>query len=162
MLDTLNDVHSEVCEHHRQAVAQILLWDWRTAGQIAEEAWQRLQAKRDVIEAAAAKYQSREDQSGVIRGAITDAYQSPAIDLAIALGYLPPDCEIGIAALELSDEQAAAVRAERAELAQRIETLPITLREPMRLWLDDEEIPESLGWYVRQGLTLLGQRRAAA
>lgn len=55
-----------------------------------------------------------------------------------------------------------ASQAEYGDLEKRIETLPAVLREPCRLWLGDKPVPESLGWYVRQGLTLLGRRKAAA
>jgi hypothetical protein len=56
-------------------------------------------------------------------------------------------------------------RLEYVEIAGRIETLPAALRRPLRAWINrprGEPIPESLGRSVRQGLTLLGRRKAAA
>lgn len=99
-------------------------------------------------------------------GAVSGTFTRVAVEHQRAMGYIPPACEAGIqSAVEnfgMSEEWAAKQRAERAELTERIESLPAVLREPCRLWLDHEEIPESLGWYVRQCLTLLGRRKAAA
>lgn len=165
-LETLADVYAEQYHGLLEHVAKLMLWDWREAVKIAEEARSRLEARRAEIEASAARYQDHEHYYGVLLGAVCGTSTRVAIEHQRALGYIPPECEEGIRAaieiLEMSEEWAAKQRAERAELAERIETLPAVLREPCRLWLDDEEIPESLGWYVRQGLTLLGRRRVAA
>jgi hypothetical protein len=164
--ETLADVYAERYHGLLEHVAKMMLHDWREAVKIAEEASSRLEARRAEIEARAARYESREDHRGVLHGAISGTFTRVAVERKRALGYIPPECEEGIRAaleiLEMSEEWAAGQRAERAELAERIETLPAVLREPCRLWLNDEEIPESLGWYVRQALTLLGRRRVAA
>lgn len=166
MRKTLADVYADQHDRQLRHVARYLFWDWQEAAQIAREARERLEAKREKIEAEAAKYDDPKYHDGVLRGAVSWAFTQLLLDRREALGYKPPEIEEGIRTgleiLELGEEWAAAERAERAELLGRIDTLPAALREPMGLWLDDQPIPESLGWSVRQGLTLLGRRRAAA
>lgn len=165
-LETLADVFAEHHDRLLHHVAKLMLHDWREAVKIAEEARSRLDARRAEIEANAARYQDHENYYGVLLGAVCGTFTRVAVQRRRAFGFDPPECEEGIQSaveiLGMSEEWAAAKRAELAELAERIETLPAVLREPCRLWLGDEEIPESLGWYVRQGLTLLGRRRVAA
>ena len=165
-LETLADVYAEQYHGLLEHVAKLMLWDWREAAKIAEEARSRLDARRAEIEARAARYEDHEHYHGVLLGAMSGTFTRVAVDHQRTLGYIPPECEAGIqSAVEnfgMSEEWAAKHRAERAELTERIESLPAVLREPCRLWLAHEEIPESLGWYVRQGLTLLGRRRVAA
>ena len=164
--ETLADVYSEHYEHHLTHSSKLMLWDWREAVKIAEEARSRLEARRDELEARAAKYEDHAHYHGVLLGAVSGTFTRVAIERRKALGFDPPETEAGIQSaveiLGMSEEWAAAERAERTELLARIETLPVVLREPCRLWLDDENVPESLGWYVRQGLLLLGRRKAAA
>lgn len=168
MRETVIDVYDKHYDHYLRNAATIMLWDWRAAAEIVAQAKATLLAKRDMIEADAGRYEKDEDHYGVLLGAVGGTVVKTAVDRARALGYSPPLCEIDIKMFyedpnfSLEPENAAAERAERAELAERIETLPTVLREPMRLWLADEEIPESLGWHVRTGLTLFGRRKVAA
>lgn len=164
--ETLTDVYTEHYERLLTHSSKLMLWDWREAVKIAEEARSRLEARRDELEARAAKYEDHAHYHGVLLGAVSGTFTRVAVERRKALGFDPPETESGIRAaveiLEMSEEWAAAESTKRAELLARIETLPAVLREPCRLWLDDEEVSESLGWYVRQGLTLLGRRKAAA
>ena len=155
-LQTLAETYAQHYDFSLRCTAWKLLWDWRAAANIMQQ----------VKAEAEARLHEYNPELSSLGGWLACMRDRLTFDRVQACGYLPPTREFDIAAdLKdgyVSEDDAAAIRAERAELAQRIETLPITLREPMRLWLDREEIPESLGWYVRQGLTLLGQRRAAA
>ena len=151
-LETLAETYAQHYDFSLRCTARNLLWDWRAAANI-------MQQVKTEAEARLPEYNPELSSLGGWLACMRDRL---TFDRVQACGYLPPTREDEIELLDLSDEQATAVRAERAELAQRIETLPVVLREPMRLWLDSEDVPESLGWYVRQGLTLLGQRRAAA
>ena len=135
MLETLAALRDTKQEAMLAKTAGRLLWDWRAAAGIMAQTWAKAEAKLHRHNPALRPLLS---WVNVIRIRLV-------IEAVKANGYMAPT-----------------ERAERAELARRIETLPITLREPMRLWLNSEDVPESLGWYVRQGLTLLGQRRAAA
>ena len=160
-LETLAVVYAEHYDRLLSHSAELLLWDWREAAKIADEARSRLEARRAEIEANAARH-----GYGVLLGAVCGTFTRLAVKRKQALGYDPPETEAGIQSaveiLEMSEEWAAAERAERDELLARIDTLPVVLRAPATLWLDDSPVPESLGWYVRVALGLLGRRKAAA
>jgi len=153
-LETLSDLLDAEHDAMLRATSKHLLWDWRAAAEII----------RQTREKAMANFHRFNPEFGPLKSWVwNDIRLRLAMGYACANGYHSPGSEHLIELLYGDDEAGkAAALAERAELLARIETLPTALREPCRLWVDDDEkIPESLGWYVRQGLTLLGRRRAA-
>lgn len=135
------------------ATAKHFLWDWRAAAEIL----------RQTREKATANFHQFNPEFGPLKSWVwNDIRLRLAMDYACANGYHSPGSVAEIEMLYDDDEAGrAAALAERAELLTRIETLPTVLRAPAKLWVDDESVPESLGWYVRQALTILGRRRAA-
>jgi hypothetical protein len=163
-------------DHHAMLTktAQELLWDWRAAAEIMRQTWEKAEANFDRFDPANGPLVSWVWNK--IRLRLTIDYRganglraptSPDSEPhftwtekdAVLMRQNNPEL---LKHWEQGAEIDRASRLEYVELSERIETLPVVLRAPMRLWLDREEIPESLGWYVRQGLTLLGRRRAAA
>ena len=154
----IESYHGLLCQ-----VSESLLWDWSEAAKLAEAAWKLLEAKRDKIEAEAARHVP-EDHNGILLGAVCGTITNLIVDRRRELGYDPPKSEAGIRAfvtvLEFSREWAADQRARRAELAARINALPPTFREAMHVWLADRRLDPAMGARVRVGLKLLNRRAA--
>ena len=152
-LDTLAALLDAEHDAMLHKTAEHFLWDWRAAAEIL----------RQTREIATANLHKFNPEFGPLKSWVWNNIRLRlAMDYAFANGYRSPGSEAHIEMLYDDPAEKAAVMAERAELLARIETLPAVLREPCRLWADDEEVPESLGWYVRQGLTLMGRRTLAA
>lgn len=164
MRESLAGIYIERYHGLLRHAAECLLWDWSEAAKLAEAAWRLLEAKRHKIEAEAARYQDHEHYNGVLLGAVCGTITNLIVDRRRELGYDPPKSEAGIRAfvtvLEFSQEWAADQRARRAELAERINALPPTLREALHTWLADRRLDPAMGARVRVGLKLLNRRAA--
>ena len=164
MRESLAGIYIERYHGLLRHAAECLLFDWSEAAKIAEAAWKLLEAKRDKIEAEAARH-GPEDHHGILLGAVCGTITNLIVDRRRDLGYDPPKSEAGIRAfvtvLEFSQEWASDQRAQRAELAERINSLPPTFREAMHTWLACRRLDPATGVRVRVGLQLLNRRRAA-
>lgn len=135
---TLAGLRAE-CHHFLlRATAEQLLYDWIAAAEVMRQAWAIVERRWPEISTA---------EAGVQRGCICGHRTRLVVAYKKAKGLCPP-------------------RAERAKLAERINTLPPTLREAMHAWLA-LDLGENLtdpakAVRARIGLTLLGRRKVAA
>ena len=151
MPETLASLRAE--RHHRllSHTARQLLFDWRAAAEIMEQTWKKAADNLHQFDPALANL-------GAWVCCIRDRLTSDYVD---ANGYTAPLTDDQIRLLDLSEEEATAIRERRAGLAERINTLPPTLREAAHTWLAGRPIDPATGVRVRVGLQLLNRRRAA-